>query len=233
MGQENRCMLFAPPRPPLRLDAEREAVIGRSRSCELTLHVGQASRRHAAVRFQDGHYRVRDLGSTNGTLLNGEPLEAESILRPGDRIEIGGRTATFCQMDEAMEDAMTDPGEGETLLMARPRSGAMEALRGDFEKIPSFAVLQILEMGNQTGLLYIETLEGSSWMWMDNGRVVHCETEKQEGFEAAIEIVQNSSGRFLFEPGGEAVHRTIDASVTEVILEASRLEDEAASQPAC
>jgi pSer/pThr/pTyr-binding forkhead associated (FHA) protein len=219
-------MLFAPPRPPLRLDAERETVIGRSRSCELNLDAGEASRRHAAVRFLDGHYRVRDLGSTNGTSLNGEPLEAETILRPGDRIEIGGRTATFCQMDEAMEDALGDPGDGDTILMERPRSDAMEALRGDFERIPSFAVLQVLEMGGQTGLLYVESTTGSSWMWMENGRVVHCETEKREGFEAAIEMVQNSSGRFLFEPGGEAVRRTIDASVTEVILEAGRLDDE-------
>ena len=57
MGHENRCMLFAPPGPPLRLDSEREVVIGRSRSCELTLHVGQASRRHAVVRFEDGDFR--------------------------------------------------------------------------------------------------------------------------------------------------------------------------------
>ena len=224
-------MLFAPPSPPLRLDPAREVVIGRSRSCELTLPVGEASRRHAMVRFEDGDFRVRDLGSTNGTFVNGEPLGAERVLRPGDRIEIGGATVTFCQMDEAMEDAMTDPGEGETILMARPRSGAMEALRGDFEQIPSFAVLQILEMGSQTGLLYIETTEGSNWMWMENGRVVDCETEKQGGFDAAIEIVQSSSGRFLFEPGGEPARRTIDASVTEVILEAGRLEDEEVNRP--
>ena len=40
MGRENRYMLFVPPSPPLRLDPEREAVIGRSRGCELTLAGG-------------------------------------------------------------------------------------------------------------------------------------------------------------------------------------------------
>jgi pSer/pThr/pTyr-binding forkhead associated (FHA) protein len=235
MGQEKLCMLFAPPRPPLRLDPEREVVIGRSQSCELTLHVGQASRRHAAVRFADDHYRVRDLDSTNGTLLNGELLETDKILRPGDRIEIGGTSVTFCQMDEAMEGAMAEPPyQGQTILMEPPTaggsSGAKEGLRGNFEQIPSFAVLQILEMGSQTGLLYVETSEGNSWMWMENGRVVHCETEKSQGFEAAVEIVQSPSGRFVFEPGGQALQRSIDASVTELILEASRLADEAANQ---
>ena len=224
-------MLFVPPSPPLRLDAEREVVIGRSRSCELTLQAGQASRRHAAVRFENDHFRVRDLESTNGTFVNGEPLGAEHVLRPGDRIEVGGIIVTFCQVDEAMEDAMNDPGEGETILMARPRSGETEALRGSFEQIPSFAVLQILEMGNQTGLLSVESTDGASSMWLEGGRLIHAETEKAEGFDAATEIVQNTSGRFLFEPGVEPSNRSIDVSVTEVILEASRLLDESTDQP--
>jgi pSer/pThr/pTyr-binding forkhead associated (FHA) protein len=224
-------MLFAPPKAPLRLEPGQEVVMGRSRSCELTLDVGQASRRHAAVRFEDGHFRVRDLGSTNGTFLNGELLGTERVLRPGDRIEIGGTNVTFCRVDEAMEDAMSNPGEGETILMARPRSEAVEALRGNFEQIPAFAVLQILEMGRQSGRLCVEAPDGTSSMWLEDGRVIHAETEKSEGFDAAIELVQNSSGRFLFEPGVAPANCTIDASVTEVILEASRILDEAATRP--
>jgi pSer/pThr/pTyr-binding forkhead associated (FHA) protein len=233
MGRNDRCMLFAPPNPPLRLDPEREVVIGRSRSCELTLQADQASRRHALVRFEDDHFRVRDLGSTNGTFVNGESLDAERVLRPGDRIEIGGTLVTFCLVDEAMEDAMHDMGEGETILMTRPLSGAREALRGNFEEIPSFAVLQILEMGSQTGLLSVEGGEGAGSMWLENGRLIHAETEKTEGFEAATEIVQSASGRFLFEPGGEPLSRTLNASVTEVILEATRLLDESSARSGC
>ena len=223
-------MLFAPPSPPLRLDPGREVVIGRSRSCELALQVAEASRRHAAVRFESDHFRVRDLGSTNGTFLNGEPLEAERLLRPGDRIEIGGASVTFCQVDEAMEDVMGDRGEGETILMTRPRSGAREALGGSLEQIPAFAVLQMLEMGSQTGLLSLETADGKSSIWLENGRLVHAETGKEEGFDAATAILQNTAGRFLFAPGLAPAKRTIDASVTEAILEASRLMDEAATR---
>ncbi len=226
-------MLFAPPSPPLRLVPEREVVIGRSRGCELMLQAGQASRRHAAVRFEGDHFRVRDLGSTNGTFVNGESLASERVLQPGDRIEIGETIVTFCQVDEAMEDAMHDPGEGETILMARPRSGTREALRGNSEQIPPAAVLQILEMGSQSGLLSVESADGPSSMWLEKGRLIHAETSKSEGFDAATEILQNTSGRFLFEPGREVANRTIDASVTEVILEATRLMDEAASRNGC
>jgi pSer/pThr/pTyr-binding forkhead associated (FHA) protein len=222
-------MLFAPPSPPLRLDPGREVVIGRSRSCELTLQVAEASRRHAAVRFESEHFRVRDLGSTNGTFLNGEPLRAERLLQPGDRIEIGEASVTFCQVDEAMEQAMGDPGEGETILMTRPRSGAREALQGSLEQIPAFAVLQMLEMGSQSGLLSVETADGTSSLWLENGRLVHAEIGKAEGFGAATAILQNSAGRFRFAPGVVPAKRTIDASVTEAILEASRLLDEGAT----
>lgn len=220
-------MLFAPPRPPLRLDRRKEFVLGRSRHCELSLHAVEASRRHAAVRYAKGRFRVRDLGSTNGTLLNGQPLEAERELEPGDRIEIGGVAVTFCHVDEAMEEAMHDHAEGETILMARPYAVTKEALRGNFEQIPSFAVLQILEMGNQSGVLCVETAGGTGRMWLDDGRLVHAETEKREGLEAAIEIAQNTAGRFRFEPGDAPERCTIQASITEVILEASRLLDEA------
>ena len=44
-------------------------------------------------------------------------------------------------------------------------------------------------------------------------------------------MVQNTSGRFLFEPGGAPANRSMEASVTEVILEASRLPDQATTRP--
>jgi pSer/pThr/pTyr-binding forkhead associated (FHA) protein len=231
MGHEKQAMLFAPPEPPLRLDPARELVIGRSRSCELTLPVGEASRRHAMVRFEDGDFRVRDLGSTNGTFVNGEPLGAERVLRPGDRIEIGGVSLTFFQMDEAADEGVNDPGDGDTVLMLRPSPEAREALSGSFEQIPPFAVLQILEMGRHTGLLSVEGTGGSGGIWLEEGRLIHAESEKGEGLDAAIEMAQDTSGRFLFEPGGAPAKRSVDASVTEVILEASRLLDEAALPP--
>lgn len=231
MGHEKRAMLFAPPGPPLPLDPMREVVIGRSRSCELTLPVSEASRRHAMVRFEDGDFRVRDLDSTNGTLLNGEPLGAEQVLRPGDRIEIGGVRLTFVQMDEAVDESLNDPGDGETVLTLRTPAAPAEALSGSFEQIPPFAVLQILEMGRHTGFLSVESTDGSGGIWLEDGRLIHAETEKREGLDAAIEMAQDTSGRFLFEPGEAPATRSVNASVTEVILEASRLLDEAALSP--
>jgi hypothetical protein len=55
---------------------------------------------------------------------------------------------------------------------------------------------------------------------------VHAETKSQKGFDAALTLVNAASGRFSFEPGCRAPEATIEASVTEVLLEATRLLDE-------
>ena len=47
------------------------------------------SRRHAEIRWQDGHYVIVDLGSFNGTLLNGHRIAKPELLRHNDRIELG------------------------------------------------------------------------------------------------------------------------------------------------
>jgi hypothetical protein len=72
----------------------RGVVIGRSRECDLRVADGNASRRHAEV-VQDGTtYVVVDLGSTNGTELNGRRITREK-LTDGDRITIGATNLVF------------------------------------------------------------------------------------------------------------------------------------------
>jgi pSer/pThr/pTyr-binding forkhead associated (FHA) protein len=69
---------------------DRPAVIGRSPDADLTLEDGQASRRHAQVSpATDGSAVVEDLGSANGTFVNGNELVGPARLDPGDELLIG------------------------------------------------------------------------------------------------------------------------------------------------
>jgi pSer/pThr/pTyr-binding forkhead associated (FHA) protein len=63
--------------------------IGRDESTGLALDDEQASRRHARVSAQGDLALLEDLGSTNGTYVNGQPIEGPRVLRPGDRIRVG------------------------------------------------------------------------------------------------------------------------------------------------
>ncbi len=64
-------------------------TIGRSSGCDLVLPDEEISRQHARIELTDGAYRIIDLGSMNGTLVNGQVVEGDSLLRDGDRIGIG------------------------------------------------------------------------------------------------------------------------------------------------
>ena len=69
-------------------------VLGRSRECDIRLDDANVSRRHAEVRLEDGTYWIADLGSTNGTELNGRSIE-RAQLSDGDRITVGSTDIRF------------------------------------------------------------------------------------------------------------------------------------------
>jgi hypothetical protein len=69
-------------------------VLGRSRECDVRLTDANVSRRHAEVRLEDGSYWVVDLGSTNGTELNGRHVD-RAKLSDGDTITLGSTEIRF------------------------------------------------------------------------------------------------------------------------------------------
>lgn len=83
-------LLRRPPRAlldPARLEAG-QIVLGRSSACALVLRDDTVSRRHAALELRDGGWWILDLGSSNGTWLNGRRV-AEAEVRAGDDLQLG------------------------------------------------------------------------------------------------------------------------------------------------
>jgi hypothetical protein len=71
------------------------ATLGRSRKCDIVVDDPNVSREHAEVRPRGGSWVLRDLGSTNGSSINGRRTEGAEVLKPGDEIELGTSTMTF------------------------------------------------------------------------------------------------------------------------------------------
>jgi pSer/pThr/pTyr-binding forkhead associated (FHA) protein len=63
-------------------------VVGRRQDCDLCVPLMVVSRRHCELNQDQGQLRLRDLGSRNGTFVNGRRVE-ETQLKPGDQIQIG------------------------------------------------------------------------------------------------------------------------------------------------
>ncbi|MDQ6837852.1 MAG: DUF3662 and FHA domain-containing protein [Actinomycetota bacterium] len=74
---------------------DRPVVMGRMPGCEIFLADPNVSRRHAEVRPAGGGWAVADLGSTNGTKVNGVRISGSEGLRPGDEIRVGATSLRF------------------------------------------------------------------------------------------------------------------------------------------
>jgi hypothetical protein len=70
-------------------------TMGRSRQCDVVLSDPNVSRQHAEIRPRGGSWVLSDLGSTNGSLLNGHRVEGSEVIEPGDEIELGKSVFTF------------------------------------------------------------------------------------------------------------------------------------------
>jgi serine phosphatase RsbU (regulator of sigma subunit) len=65
-----------------------ESVIGRSPECDVVLDFAAVSRKHAMISLVDDQFWVKDSGSRNGTIVNGQKVVGEAQLRDGDRLMI-------------------------------------------------------------------------------------------------------------------------------------------------
>jgi hypothetical protein len=69
---------------------EAEAIsIGRDASNTIQINDAEISRRHARLQFQGGKYVIEDVGSTNGTHVNGQRIMSAYVLKPGDVVSFG------------------------------------------------------------------------------------------------------------------------------------------------
>ena len=102
-----RLVVLSGDRPGRKLTLTDEAVCGRSRSVTLHLDDAQVSRRHARVRRRGTGYLIEDLGSRNGTTVNGERIRAAVALRFGDRIQVGENLLLFTHHDP-LEDQVLE-----------------------------------------------------------------------------------------------------------------------------
>src|SRR5258708_19107693 len=78
---------------------EEEVSVGRHVSNQLSISDLSVSRHHCVIKPEGGRYKIVDLGSNNGTYVNGNQVE-ECILNDGVRISIGDTPLTFVPFDE-------------------------------------------------------------------------------------------------------------------------------------
>ncbi len=110
-GQSRACLIMMNgpfPGETFALERGREITVGRAPGCEVRLPHGDVSRVHAKAKCSEsGKVELMDLGSTNGTYVNGR-RQLYRVLRDGDKIQFGERTVfRFAFLDDVDDEFQT------------------------------------------------------------------------------------------------------------------------------
>ncbi len=97
-----------------------EWVIGRSPDCDVILEVAAVSRKHLVLRKQNGQFVVEDLGSRNGTYINGTRVNENAVLRHRDQMLICDILFQFEGDEPASDLSGAGPSGGSSLIASDP-----------------------------------------------------------------------------------------------------------------
>ena len=133
--------LFSPFRQPL----EGPTVsIGRASDCTIPIKDRYLSRKHAEIVAQDGGWYVKDLGSANGTYLNGTRVERDSPLRTGDRIRLGDTEIVFVSTEHNTDKMLAVAEAPVSATIAISLHDIDKVTQGDSQDISRLQTLTLL-----------------------------------------------------------------------------------------
>ncbi|MBK8251233.1 MAG: DUF4388 domain-containing protein [Polyangiaceae bacterium] len=200
-----------------------EMLVGRSGDVQIVLSEDMVSRRHARITFDGQRITIEDLGSTNGTFVNGEKIK-RCDLKEGDRVLIGSSIFKVVYADQAPANPRRRPND-DSLGRTQART-----MTGAIEEIPLPDVLQLLGTSKKTGVLVVHSAQGTGRMRMRKGTIVHVAIDglvTVGPLKCAYRMLAWTQGTFELEPADESpIPGEIDLAVHELLMEGLRQLDE-------
>ncbi|MGQ9910536.1 MAG: FHA domain-containing protein [Candidatus Flexifilum sp.] len=138
-GESFRLVVRRGPQPNQIYELSKDVVtLGRDITNDITINDPEVSRHHMRLMRGAGGYTVEDLGSTNGTFVNGQRVSAPRPLRPGDMVGLG-ETVTLAYEMAMMPDmpGMAPPQYGATVPSAVPPSAPSVGMPSGYPPQPT------------------------------------------------------------------------------------------------
>ena len=214
---------------PLRMD--REIVIGRSSDLDMVLVEDMVSRKHAKIASDDGEITIQDLGSTNGTFVNGEKIK-KVRLKEGDRILIGTSIIKLVSVEGGQSAQLTEAEARSRMDQSAQRrpSGPGRPMSGSIEEIPLPDLLQLLSTSRKSGVLSIRGESGLGKIYLRKGQIYYASIDDSFDLaprKAVYRLLTWQSGTFELEPPDERdVLEEIKESTEALLMEGVRQLDE-------
>ncbi|MSP61666.1 MAG: DUF4388 domain-containing protein [Myxococcales bacterium] len=208
---------------------EREIVVGRSSELDMVLVEDMVSRKHAKINATGGEVLIQDLGSTNGTFVNGEKIK-KVRLKEGDRILIGTSIIKMVGVDGASLSEADARQRLEQAGQRRYTTGSGKPMSGVIEEIPLPDLLQLLSTSRKSGVLSVHGDHGLGRIHLRKGQIYFCSIN--DAFDVAprkalYRMLTWQSGAFELEPpDNKAVLEEITESTGQLLIEGMRQLDE-------
>ncbi|HJK89520.1 MAG TPA: DUF4388 domain-containing protein [Polyangiaceae bacterium LLY-WYZ-15_(1-7)] len=209
------------------LPEEGEIVIGRSSELDMVLVEDMVSRRHAKITVTGGQIFIQDLGSTNGSFVNGEKIK-RARLNEGDRILIGTSIIKVIATEgaQSLREAKAHLED----VAAGKRTSQVRTMTGDIGEVPLPDLLQLFAASKKSGVLVIRTDTDTGKIYLDKGSVVYAvinDNYDVSPMKSFYRIVTWQQGTFDMEPPEDREFlEPIEMSTEALLMEAMRQLDE-------
>ena len=210
------------------LVADKQIIVGRSSDLDMVLVEDMVSRKHARIAMAEDQIWIEDLGSTNGTFVNGEKIK-RARLKEGDRVLIGTSILKVIAGDGARENDAPQLVALETVAAAR-RTTQGKTMSGSIEEVPLPDLLQLFSTSKKTGVLVVQTDDDVGRIFMRKGTLYYAlinDLSDVPPLKSIFRMLTWQKGSFELDPPDERTFpNEMDMSVQEVLMEGLRQIDE-------
>jgi pSer/pThr/pTyr-binding forkhead associated (FHA) protein len=210
------------------LPANSEIIVGRSSDLDMVLVEDMVSRRHAKIMVNGDNVTIQDLGSTNGTFVNGERVD-RMTLTDGDRVLIGTSIIKLVT-NEGPPVPQQAPKKRLEEVAAGRRTNQVRSMSGAIDEVPLPDLLQLFGSSRKTGMLVVKTDTDTGKVYLERGSIVYAAINESDvlGVEKALHrILAWRHGSFYMEPLERIdIPVRVDLSTEAALMEGMRIIDE-------
>src|SRR5271170_5632850 len=212
--------------------ADKQILIGRSSDLDMVLVEDMVSRKHARIAMQQDQIWIEDLGSTNGTFVNGEKIK-RARLKEGDRVLIGTSILKVIAGDATSPAARDEAQVKQNLenVAAARRTSQARTMSGSIEEVPLPDLLQLFGTSKKSGVLVVRTEDNDvGKIFMRKGMIYFVlinDLDDVPPLKSMYRLLSWQKGLFDLDPPDEREFpNEINVSVQEVLMEGLRQMDE-------
>lgn len=218
------------------LDDNREYIIGRKSDIDIVIVEDMVSRMHAKIMLNNGQIYIQDLGSTNGTFVNGERIKRVR-LKEGDRILVGtslfrlerGEVKKAVGQVKINKAAVKEDERQQPQVQRKTMLGGPSINQGTLTEIPMADLLQMISVSKKSGVLVIKSQDEGK-IFFKAGQINYAcinENHQLNPVKAIYRIITWDKGSYRFDPpDNRKFVIEIDEDLDVLLMEALRQRDE-------